>query len=87
LLKVHKVVQGVVNKLCHTGQLGFPVTAWPNGAEVYFDFLGSDLAIDTRHGVHIGGAVPGVVLADHPETPLMLKLRIDLNLGEDGTHV
>ncbi|HEY7576959.1 MAG TPA: hypothetical protein VH855_05125 [Acetobacteraceae bacterium] len=87
LLKVHKVVQGVVNKLCHTGQPGFPVTAWPNGAEVYFDFLGSDLAIDTRHGVHIGGAVPGVVLADHPETPLMLKLRIDLNLGEDGTHV
>jgi hypothetical protein len=32
--------------------------------------------------VHIGGAVPGVVLADHTETPLMLKLRIDLNLGE-----
>jgi hypothetical protein len=82
LLQVHKVVQGVVNKLCHAGQLDFPVTAYPNGAEVYFDFLGSDLAIDTRHGVHIGGAVPGVVLADHTETPLMLKLRIDLNLGE-----
>jgi hypothetical protein len=32
--------------------------------------------------VRIGGAVPGVVLAGHPETPLMLKLRIDMNLGE-----
>ncbi len=53
-----------------------------NGAEVYFDLLGSDLAVGTRHGVRIGGAAPGVVLAGHPETPLMLKLRIDLNLAE-----
>jgi hypothetical protein len=83
LLKVHKVVQGAVNKLCHGGELGFPVTAYPNGAEVYFDILGSDLAVDTRHGVRIGGVVPGVVLAGHPDTPLMLKLRIDLNLGEN----
>ena len=83
LLKVHKVVQGAVNKLCYGGELGFPVTAYPNGAEVYFDLLGSDLAVDTRHGVRIGGTVPGVVLAGHVETPLMLKLRTDLNLGED----
>jgi hypothetical protein len=82
LLKVHKVVQGAVNKLCHGGELGFPVTAYPNGAEVYFDIFGSDLAVDTRHGVRIGGTVPGVVLAGHTETPLMLKLRIDLNLGQ-----
>jgi hypothetical protein len=82
LLKVHKVVQGAVNKLCYGGELGFPVTAYPNGAEVYFDILGSDLAVDTRHGVRIGGTVPGVVLAGHTETPLMLKLRIDLNLAE-----
>ena len=26
LLKIHKVVQGIVNKLCHTDDLGFPVT-------------------------------------------------------------
>jgi hypothetical protein len=82
LLKVHKVVQGAVNKLCYGGELGFPLTAYPNGAEVYFDLLGSDLAVDTRHGVRVGGAVPGVVLAGHTETPLMLKLRTDLNLGE-----
>jgi hypothetical protein len=82
LLKVHKVVQGAVNKLCYGGELGFPLTAYPNGAEVYFDLLGSDLAVDTRHGVRVGGAVPGVVLAGHTETPLMLKLRTDLNLGD-----
>jgi hypothetical protein len=82
LLNIPKVVQGAVNKLCYGGELSFPVMAYPNGAEVYFDILGSDLAVDTRHGVRIGGAVPGVVLAGHPETPLMLKLRIDLNLAE-----
>jgi hypothetical protein len=82
LLQIHKVVQGAVNKLCHAGELDFPVMAYPNGAEVYFDLLGSDLAVDTRYGVRLGGAAPGVVLAGHPETPLMLKLRIDLNLTE-----
>jgi hypothetical protein len=82
LLSIPKVVQGAVNKLCHAGELSFPVTAYPHGAEVYFDLLGSDLAIDTRCGVRIGGAVPGLVLASHPETPLMLKLRVDLNLAE-----
>ncbi|MBV8399973.1 MAG: hypothetical protein JOZ17_14730, partial [Acetobacteraceae bacterium] len=82
LLSIPKVVQGAVNKLCYVGELGFPLTAYPHGAEVYFDLLGSDLAIDTRYGVRIGGTVPGLVLAGHPETPLMLKLRIDLNLAE-----
>ena len=80
LLKIHKVVQGLVNKLCHGGELGFPVIVHPSGAEVHFDFLDSRLAVDTRYGVRIGGAVPGVVLANHLETPLMLRLRTDLNL-------
>ena len=82
MLKIHKVVQGIVNKLCHAGDLGFPVTLHPNGAEVYFDFLGSSLALDARHGVRIGGTVPGVVLGGHPENPLLMKLRIDLNLAD-----
>jgi hypothetical protein len=82
LLKIHKVVQGVVNKLCHGGDLGFPVILHPNGAEVHFDFLASSLAIDTRHGVRVGGTVPGVVLSAHTESQLLLKLRIDLNLPE-----
>ncbi len=80
LLRVQKVVQGLVNKLCRASELGFPVVAHPNGAEVHFDFLESRLGVDTRYGVRVGGAVPAVVLADHPETPLMLKLKIDLNL-------
>ena len=82
LLKTHKVMQGVVNKLCHAGDLGFPVIAHPNGAEVHFEFLASKLAVDTRHGVRIGGTVPGVVLSGHRESRLLLKFRIDLNLPE-----
>jgi hypothetical protein len=82
MLNIHKVMQGVVNKLCHAGDLGFPVIAHPNGAEVYFEFLASKLAVDTRHGVRVGGTVPGVVLSGHRESQLLLKLRIDLNLQE-----
>jgi hypothetical protein len=82
LLKTHKVLQGVVNKLCHAGDLGFPIIAHPNGAEVHFEFLASTLAIDTRHGVRVGGTVPGVVLSAHRESRLLSKLRIDLNLLE-----
>ncbi len=82
ILKIHKVVQGVVNKLCRGGDLGFPVIAHPNGAEAHFEFLASSLAVDTRHGVRVGGTVPGVVLSGHKESQLLLKLRIDLNLPE-----
>ena len=82
LLRIQKVIQGLVNKLCHGGGLGFPVIVHPNGAEVHFDFLECRLGVDTRYGVRIGGAVPAVVLASHPETPLMLRLKIDLNLPE-----
>ena len=82
ILKIHKVVQGVVNKLCWCGDLGFPVIAHPNGAEVHFEFLASSLGIDARHGVRVGGTVPGVVLSGHNESQLLLKLRIDLNLPE-----
>ena len=83
LLSIHKVVQGAVNKLCRLGDLGFPVIVHPNGAEAYFDFWPSGLAIDTRHGVRVGGTVPSVVLGGHTETSLMLKLRIDLNLSDN----
>ncbi len=82
VLGLPKVVQGAFNKLCYIGDLGIPVIAHPNGAEVYFDFWPSGLAIDTRHGVRIGGTVPGVVIGAHTETPLMMKLRVDLSLSE-----
>jgi hypothetical protein len=80
LMKIHKVIQGAFNKLCRDSTLGFPVIAHPNGAEAYFDHWPSGLAIDIRHGVRVGGTVPGVVLGDHTETALMMKLRVDLNL-------
>ncbi len=82
LLSIDKVVQGLVNKLGHGGDLGFPVTAHPNGAEVHFEFLGASLAVDTRRGVRVGGTVPGVVLSSNRDSQLLLKLRIDLNLPE-----
>jgi hypothetical protein len=80
LLTIRKVVQGAVNKLIYDGGFGFPVTAHPNAAEVYFDYWASGLALDDRHGVRIGGAVPGVAIGGDMETPLMRKLRIDLGL-------
>src|ERR1700722_7661571 len=79
LLRIQKVIQGLVNKLCHGGGLGFPVIVHPNGAEVHFDFLECRLGVDTRYGVRIGGAVPRVVGASTPDTPLRRKLKTDLN--------
>jgi hypothetical protein len=82
LLKIPKVVQGAFNKLCHLGQFDFPVVIHPNAADVCFDFWPSDLAIDTRRGVRVGGSVPSVVLTNRPDTKLMRRLRIDLSLSE-----
>ena len=82
LLSIQKVVQGAVNKLCHLGKFSFPIIVHPNAAEAYFDFWPSDLAVDIRHGVRVGGSVPAVVLTDKPDTKLMRRLRIDLNLSD-----
>lgn len=82
ILSVTKVVQGAINKLCHLQQFGFPVIVHPNGAEVYFDFWESGLSIDARHGLRVGGTVPGVVLGGHPESTLMIRLRTDLGLQQ-----
>jgi len=83
LLRIDKVVQGAVNKLCYAGALGFPLTMFPNAAEVHFDFLDTPLAVDARHGVRIGGTVPGVILGGKPDSAVMRKLRIDLSLGSE----
>ena len=82
LLTVTKVVQGALNKLCHLERFAFPVIVHPNGAEVYFDFWESALSIDTRHGLRVGGTVPGVVLGSHLQTGLMVRLRTDLGLQQ-----
>ncbi len=79
---ITKLVQGVFNKLSYFGGLRFPVIVHPNGAEAYFDRLGEAVpSIDTRHGVRINGAAPSVVLGEHPETGLMVRLRTDLGLS------
>jgi len=86
LLSIQKVVQGAVNKLCHGGKLGFPVIIHPNAAEVVFDFWPFAMAVDTRHGVRIGGAVPALVLGSNPQSVLMRKLRVDLSLSDTETR-
>jgi hypothetical protein len=81
---ITRLVQGVFNKLSYFGGLRFPVIVHPNGAEAYFDHVGeTQLSIDTRHGVRINGATPSVVLGEHPETLLMIKLRTDLGLARN----
>ena len=82
LLKIPKVVQGAFNKLCHLGEFGFPIVVHPNAADACFDFWPTDLAIDARHGIRVGGSVPSVVLTNRPDTKLMRRLRIDLSLSE-----
>jgi hypothetical protein len=81
---ITRLVQGVFNKLSYFGGLRFPVIVHPNGAEAYFDRRDEPvLSIDTRHGVRINGAAPSVVLAEHPETPLMISLRAELGLSRN----
>jgi hypothetical protein len=73
-------MQGAINKLCYGDGLGFPVIVHPHAAEVYFDFWPSDLAVDTRHGVRIGGSVPGLVMGESVNTGLLQTVRINLGL-------
>jgi hypothetical protein len=80
LISIPKVIQGAINKLCYGGGLGFPVIVHPNAAEVYFDFWPSDLAVDTRHGIRIGGSVPGLVMGESLNTGLLQTIRINLGL-------
>jgi hypothetical protein len=80
LISIPKVIQGAINKLCHGDGLGFPVIVHPHAAEVYFDFWSSDLAVDTRHGVRIGGSVPGLVMGESVNTELLQTVRINLGL-------
>jgi hypothetical protein len=63
VLQVQKVIQGTINKVCHDGDLGFPVIVHTHASEVYFDFWASGLNIDTAQGVRVGGAIPAVVLS------------------------
>lgn len=84
-LRIQKVIQGAVNKLCHGGTLGFPITLHPNGAEAYQDITPSGLALDTRLGVRIGGAVPAMVMNPFGLSPIVTAVLAGLGLELPGT--
>jgi hypothetical protein len=80
LLRIPKVIQGAVNRVCHDGKFEHPVIVHPNAGEVYFEIGPQSLTHDIRLGVRVGGAVPAVVVAPFHETPLMSMLRASLHL-------
>ena len=81
VLQVQKVIQGTINKVCHDGDLGFPVIVHTHASEVYFDFWASGLNIDTAHGVRVGGAIPAVVLSGSLGSETMRAIWSSLGLA------
>ena len=80
LLRIRKAIQGAVNKLCHGGKLGAPVTLHPNGAEAFLEVSPSHLARDTRLGIRLGGAVPAMVINPSDVSPLIMSAAASLGL-------
>jgi hypothetical protein len=87
LLRIPKVVQGAVNKLCHGGGLAFPIIQHPNAAEVFFEFTPSPLGVNTRNGIRIGGTVPAIVLNLFGVSELILSVAASLGLDPPGVPV
>ena len=79
-LRVPKMVQGAVNKLCYDSTLGYPVIIHPNAAEVYFEVSLQRLRIDDHLGLRVGGTVPAIVVNPFLRSPLMGMLRTSLRL-------
>jgi hypothetical protein len=80
LLRIPKVIQGAINKLCHGGGLDVPVILHPNGAEAYFEIWEEGLPITTELPIRVAGAVPFVVLNPVRETELMQAVRASLGI-------
>ena len=80
LLETPKIVQGAMNKLCHSGGLEFPIIQHPNGAEVYFEFDPILLGVNTKQGIRIGGAVPAIVLNLFGASELIRSITASLGL-------
>ena len=80
LLRVQKVIQGAINKLCHDSSPEFPVIIHPHAAEAYFDFWPCSLEIDTTRGMRIGDALPALVLGPVPDSDLLRALWRNLGL-------
>ncbi len=83
LLRVHKVIQGAVNKLCYSGAPGFSVVLHPDASEVRFDLWPTDLPVDFQGGIRIGGAIPAVIVSESLDSELMARLRAHLRLTVD----
>jgi hypothetical protein len=81
LLRVAKMIQGAVNKLCHGGGLDVPVILHPNGAEAYFEFWQEGVPTTTKPAIRVAGAVPFVVLNPVRESELMRAVRASLGIG------
>jgi hypothetical protein len=84
LLRTHKVIQGAVNKLCHGGKLGASVTLHPNAAEAFLEVWPSHLALDTRLGIRLGGAVPAMVVNHSGVSQLIMSAAASLGLPPPG---
>jgi hypothetical protein len=84
LLRIHKAIQGAVNKLCHGGELGVPVTLHPNAAEALLEIGPQCLALDTRLGIRLGGAVPAIVMNPFGVSPLIMSTAASLGLPPPG---
>ncbi len=80
LLRIEKVIQGAINKVCHDRGLDFPVIVHPNAAEVFFDLWQSKLDIDTGSLVRVGGAIPACVISQSPDSALIQAIRNRLGL-------
>jgi hypothetical protein len=80
LLRIAKMIQGAVNKLCHGGGLDVPVILHPNGAEAYFEIWGEGLPTTIEPPIRVAGAVPFAVLNPVRETELMRAVRASLGI-------
>jgi hypothetical protein len=79
-LRIHKVMQGAINKLCHGGVPGMPIVQHVNGAEAYFEIWEEGLPARTDPSIRVGGAVPFAVLNPVRETELMRAIKSRLSL-------
>lgn len=80
LLRIHKMMQGAINKLCHGGIPGMDIVQYPNGGEAYLEIWEQGLPIRTEPLIRVGSAVPFVVLNLVRETELMRAIRARLRV-------
>jgi hypothetical protein len=85
LLSRPKIMQGVFNKLCHKGNLGYPVTLYPNGSVAYFDIGPRDLPVETQPIIRVGANMPSIIVYAINETKLTVAIRDNPCIQEKGS--